>query len=122
MFRLDRIESADLTEQHFVPDATGVPGAARGAGGVYHPAAADPRVELELSAAAAWLVEHYPCERVEALDGGRLRVVLAVSARAWLERLLVRLGTDAVVLHADEPLSVDVGRDAAERILQRYRH
>ncbi|MCC6436415.1 MAG: WYL domain-containing protein, partial [Acidimicrobiales bacterium] len=122
LFRLDRIESATLTEEHFEPSARSAdPVAPAGAEGVYHPDAHDPRVVLELEPGAAWLVEHYPCESVRPLDGGRLEVTLAVSAVAWLERLLVRLGPDAAVIRADAPLSVDIGRRAAERILARYR-
>lgn len=118
LFRLDRIESAALTEEHFEPPAAPA-GAAQD--GVYHPDARDPRVVLALEPAATWLVEHYPCESVRPLGEGRLEVTLAVSATAWLERLLVRLGPDATVLRADPPLDVDVGRHAAERILARYR-
>ena len=118
LFRLDRIESATVTDQQFSPPADRVAGPQDS---VYHPRAEDPRVVLEIEPAARWLVEHYPCEKVEALDGERLRVTLAISAPAWLERLLVRLGTDAVVVHADPPLDIDIGPRAAERILQRYR-
>jgi proteasome accessory factor C len=115
LFRLDRIESASVTDRPIVT----APGPA-GAPGVFHPRAEDPRVVLDLEPSAGWLVEHYPCERVEDLGGGRLRVTLVISAIAWLERLLVRLGPDARVVSADAPLGTDVGRRAAERILRRY--
>ena len=139
LFRLDRIEQAVLTDQHFAgragparganlaPGAKGGTGSGAG-GGVYHPSPADPRVVLDLAPAAAWLTEHYPCEAVEVLEPSgpeamsRLRVTLAVSAQPWLERLLVRLGPDATVVRADAPLDVDVGRRAAARILARYGH
>jgi len=119
LFRLDRIEAATLTDQVFEP-APGRGEQPAGGEGVYHPRAEDPRVVLELAPAASWLVEHYPCEAVEPLDGGRLRVTLAISAPAWLERLLVRLGPDATLVRADPPLDVGIGRRAAERILARY--
>lgn len=117
LFRLDRIEAAVATDQSFEPR----PGGGGRDDGVFHPHERDPRIVLELEPAAAWLVEQYPCETVEPLDRGRLRVTLVVSARAWLERLLVRLGPDAHVVRADEPLTIDVGREAASRILGRYR-
>ncbi|MGD9755511.1 MAG: helix-turn-helix transcriptional regulator [Acidimicrobiia bacterium] len=115
LFRLDRIEWAEPTGEHFEPRAAATP-----AEGVFHPGADDPRVVLRLEPAAAWLVEHYPTEAVRPLEHGRLKVTLAVSAVAWLERLLVRLGPDATVVRADPPLGVDVGRRAAARILARY--
>ena len=43
--------------------------------------------------AARWVVETYPVDEVSELDGGWLRVRLAVAATPWLERLLVRSGT-----------------------------
>jgi hypothetical protein len=46
-----------------------------------------------------------------------VRVRLAVSERAWLERLLLRLGSAARVVEGDP----SVGRDAACRLLRRYR-
>jgi hypothetical protein len=59
-------------------------------------------------------------EDVEALDGGGLRVRLAVAAEAWFERLLVGLGPQARVVDAPAGLA-DAGRRASERILDRYR-
>ena len=50
-----------------------------------------------------------------------MRVTLAVSERAWLERLLLRLGADGRVTKATAPALSDAGRDAACRILRRYR-
>ena len=57
---------------------------------------------LELAPAAAWVAEAYPTEAVTERADGSLEIVLAVSERAWLERLLLRLGPDAgVVAPAD---------------------
>jgi hypothetical protein len=63
------------------------------------------------------VIEQYPVEAVEERPGGGWRVRLVASERAWLERLLLRLGTDARVV--DGP--VDAGREAAGRLLSRYR-
>jgi proteasome accessory factor C len=73
-------------------------------------------VVLELAPRARWVLEQYPSERVEEREGGRCRVTLAVSEQAWLERLLLRLGPDAVVV--DGP--AHVAGEAAARILARY--
>ena len=43
-------------------------------------------------------------------------VTLVISETAWLERLLLRLGTDAQVLEGAE----EVARRAANRLLARY--
>jgi hypothetical protein len=67
------------------------------------------------------VVENYPVDEVTEREDGWIRVRLAVSARPWLERLLVRLGDGVRVLTADDPAHETAGRDAAQRILARYR-
>ena len=62
--------------------------------------------------------ESYPVESVEDAPGGRLKVVLVANERAWLERLLLRLGPSAEVL---EPAEVRAeAAEAARRLLVRY--
>jgi proteasome accessory factor C len=113
VFRLDRIKEVTVLGP--------VPSTASGAGAVrsFTPRASDPRVVLDLSPNARWVVSQYPVDDVTELDDGRVRVTLAISARPWLERLLVRLGPDAEVVDA-EPSLAAAGRDAAGRILARY--
>lgn len=117
LFRLDRIRGVRPTGVHFEPPA-------RDDGGhfvraVYHPRPEDPRVTLELPAEAAWVVESYPTEEAEERPDGSWRVVLAVSERAWLERMLLRLGPKARVVAPPELRAV--GAEAARRLLTRYR-
>ncbi len=127
-FRLDRIgslavldraadrpatthPSSGLTDDHRAPQL-----AHGGARRVFEPRPHDPRVVLELEPRARWVAEAYPLEDLEELGGGRCRVVLVASERAWLERLLLRLGPSAaVVAGADGVASV-----AAARILAAY--
>jgi proteasome accessory factor C len=111
LFRVDRIRSAELTGTTFSPPER-PPELA-----VYHPRADDPRVVLELEPAAAWVVEQYPVEQVDDLGDGRLRVRLVAGQRAWLERLLLRLGPSARVVEGDP----DLAATAAARLLRRYR-
>ncbi|MGI8776869.1 MAG: helix-turn-helix transcriptional regulator [Acidimicrobiales bacterium] len=111
LFRVDRVRSAVTLDSRFEPPAH------KPELTVYRAEPDDPRVTLELEPAARWVVEQYPSEAVEALDGGRLRVTLAVSERAWLERLLLRLGPVARVVTGD----ADVAAGAACRLLRRYR-
>jgi proteasome accessory factor C len=116
LFRIERVVEVRVLGDTFEPVAGrdgGGRGVALGEGA--------PRVTLELAPAARWVSETYPVDEVTDLDGGRQRVRLAVTARPWLERLLVRLGPDARVVAADDAGLVDAGRQAARRILARYR-
>ncbi len=115
LFRVDRIEA--LTE-------TGEPSSERppddDEAGVFHPGSDDPTVDLRLSPAARWVAEAYPCEVVDDTADG-LTVRLVVTAEAWLERLLLRLGPDGRVIAAqglDD--ATDIGQAAASRIRDRY--
>jgi proteasome accessory factor C len=110
LFRADRISSATLLQSQFRPPATAPELAA------YRPDPGDPRVTLDLEPSARWVAEQYPVEKVEELDGGRLRVTLVASQPAWLERLLLRLGLRATVVEGDG----GVGARAARRLLARY--
>ena len=114
MFRVDRIRSVQPTGETFEPGATGFE-----TGDVYTPRDADTRVTLELAPAAAWVAEAYPTEAVTERPDGSLEIVLAVSERAWLERLLLRLGPDARTVAPPELETL--AADAAQRILRRYR-
>lgn len=78
-----------------------------------------PRVVIDLPADAGWVVEHHPVDEVVPLDGGRQRVTLAVSARPWLERLLLRLGPEARVLEAPSGFD-DVAAAAGRRLLAHH--
>jgi proteasome accessory factor C len=113
-FRVDRIGSAELLDQHFAPPAAAPPAA------VFEPDADDPRVVLDLTADGAWVAEVHPVESREDLADGGVRVRLAVAAEAWFERLLLTLGSQATVVEAPPGLA-DARRRASARILDRYR-
>ncbi len=109
-FRLDRIGAARLLDRSYqLPDELPPRD-------VFAAGPDDPRVVLELAPRARWVLEQYPSEKVEELEGGRCRVTLAVSEQAWLERLLLRLGPDASVVDGTS----DVASVAARRVLARY--
>ena len=110
IFRLDRIRSASVLEEGFEPRP---PSASPP---VFSPRPDDPVVAIEVPPAARWVAEEYPVESVEELDGGWRRVRLRVSERAWLERLVLRLGPDARIVEGAE----DVRRRAARRVRARY--
>jgi len=119
LFRVDRVRGVRPTGEHFDPAATpGGAGGGGGAGEVFHPRPSDRRVTLLLNANASWVPESYPVEHVEETADGRLKVVLVANERAWLERLLLRLGPSAEVL---EPAEVRAeAAEAARRLLVRY--
>jgi proteasome accessory factor C len=113
MFRVDRINRATALDTTFVPPAE------TPTMGVFRPAPGDPRVTLRLRPAARWVAEQYPTESRIDHEDGSVDVVLAITATAWLERLLVRLGPDVEVLAGDADLAA-AGSRAAARILARY--
>jgi proteasome accessory factor C len=115
LFRVDRVRVATMLETP-VEHSEGSVAAA-----VYNARDDDPRVTVDLTPAARWVAEQYPVETSKELRGGRTRVTLAVSERAWLERLLLRLGPDGKVVKASDPGLGDAGREAACSLLQRYR-
>lgn len=116
VFRMDRITQVEATDHTFERDIA--PAGAEG------PASFDPtgdlaRVTIEAPASGAWVAHQYPTDAVVDAGDGRMQVTLAVSARPWLERLLLRLGPDARVV--DGPADwLDAGAAAAERLLGRY--
>ena len=114
LFRVDRVRALQPTGEHFEP-TPGEPNPSS----VYHPRPEDPRVTLLLGPEARWVVETYPTEAVTEESDGRQRVVLAASGRAWLERLLLRLGPAAEVVGPSE--AAEIGRAASARLLARYR-
>ena len=114
-FRVDRVVDVDVLDETFDPPAAGAKEPSFALGPEI------PRVTLELGPAARWVAETYPMDEVAEAEGGWLRVRMAVTATPWLERLLVRLGDGVRVLTADDPAHGTAGRDAAQRILARYR-
>lgn len=116
LFRVDRIAELKVLDETFDPPAEEA-GAAR-----FTPSDQTPHVTLDLEAGTGWVLENYPAESIGDLGAGRRRVVLAVTARPWLERLLLRLGDQATVVDIDPRLgSRDLAGRAAARVLRRYR-
>lgn len=118
LFRVDRVVDVVVLDETFEPP-DGPVGPDRAAAPITLGPDV-PRVTLEAPASAAWVAETYPVDEVTQLDDGRLRLRLGVTARPWLERLLVRLGADTRVVEADDPQLIDAGPRAARRILTRY--
>nr|MBA2497733.1 WYL domain-containing protein [Acidimicrobiia bacterium] len=112
-FRIDRVVSVRVLDEGF--DAPADPPAAE----VFSPTADAPRITLELDEAGRWVADAYPVEVAEVVDGATIRVVLAVTATPWLERLMLRLGPHGRVV-GGPPELVAAGAAAAARVLARY--
>jgi proteasome accessory factor C len=110
LFRLDRILGLSVLDvpAQVPPEAEPVDVDQ----GLFRPSESDERVELDLSAAARWVAENYPCESVTELGEGRLRVVLRTPDTRWVRRLALRLGEDGRVV-APPSLAEAVRADAA---------
>jgi proteasome accessory factor C len=108
IFRVDRMRDPIALESTFEARSPGRPSP-------YAPHPDDPLVVLELDPGARWVADEYPNEGVEDVGDG-VRIRLRVSARPWLERLLLRLGPHARVVKGDPA----VATRAAARVLARY--
>lgn len=110
-FRIDRIETAEATGEHFTHRDVPV-------GSDWFADAGTVAATVLLPPSAAWVTETYPVDEVTVEADGRLRVRLPIFHERWLERLLLRAGPEATVLEPEE--WVDLGRRAAKRLLRRY--
>ena len=115
-FRLDRVLSVDVLDvQAEVPETAEQ---ADVDGPLFTASPSDVLVEIELSPAARYVAEDYPCEYVTDLPDGRRRIGLRTSDTARLRRLALRLGEDARVV---SPASLaDEVRSAAAAALALY--
>ncbi len=114
LFRVDRVRAVRPTGERFAPRPdTDHPDEL-----VYHPRPDDLRITLRLDPSARWVPETYPTEEVLDEPGGWCTVTMAISERAFLDRLLLRLGPAAEVLAPDTER--DAAATAARKLLQRY--
>jgi proteasome accessory factor C len=113
LFRLDRVLAVDVLDLPAeVPDeAEPVDVDA----GLFRASPSDVLAELELTPAARWVAEYYPCESVTELPEGRLRIGLRTPDTTWVRRLVLRLGEDARVV-APAALAAEVRSVATEAL------
>lgn len=111
-FRIDRLHGAHPTGEHFAkPERVQPPERVFGRG------ADTTEVVLWLPPSGRWVAEAYDPIAVEEGDGG-LRVTLLATGERWLERVLLRVGPEAVVESPEAWRTVGV--DAARRVAARY--
>jgi len=95
LFRIDRIVAIDVLDVD-----SEVPAGAQPVDvdhGLFRPSPQDVLVEFELSPAGRWVAEYYPCEQIDELGDGRLRIQLRTPDTQWVRRLALRLGEDGRV-------------------------
>ncbi|MFI0480013.1 helix-turn-helix transcriptional regulator [Actinomadura sp. 9N215] len=116
LFKLDRIADLDVLDvpAQVPDDAEPIDVDA----GLFRPSPQDEAVTLELTPRGRWVADYYPCESVEDLGEGRLRVVLRTPDTRWVRGLALRLGDQGRVV-APERLASGI-RDDATRALARY--
>ncbi len=100
LFRLDRILAIEVLDV-----ASEVPASAEHVDvdrGLFRPSPGDVLVELELSPAGRWVAEYYPCEQIDELADGRMRIRLRTPDAQWVRRLALRLGEAGRVVSPPE--------------------
>jgi predicted DNA-binding transcriptional regulator YafY len=115
LFRMDRVLGLTVLDE-----PASVPAQAQHRDvdlGLFRPSADDVRVELELSVGGRWVAEYYPCEHVDELGDGRLRVGLRTPDTRWVRRLALRLGEDGRVI-SPPGLAAEIREDAAAALAQ----
>lgn len=116
LFRLDRIgELTVLDVPAQVPDHAEPVDVD---GGLFRPSPDDVAVTVELAPSGRWVPDYYPCESVEDLGEGRLRVVLRTRDTRWVRGLALRLGDQGRVVGPPEVAALI--RGDAERALALY--
>ena len=115
LFRLDRVLALDVLEV-----AAEVPADAEPVDvdqGLFRPSAEDLNVIIDLAPLGRWVAEYYPCDTIEELGDGRLRVTLRTPDPGWVRRLALRLGENGRIV-APADLGVQVREDASAALAQ----
>jgi proteasome accessory factor C len=116
LFRLDRVDAVAVLD---VPAE--VPPEAEPLDldhGLFRPGPDDIVATVDLTPAASWVPDYYPCEDVVELPDGGLRIRLRTPDPMWLCRLALRLGPAARVV--DPPEVAQAVRDEAAAALAAY--
>lgn len=118
LFRLDRIEELEVLDELARAPANAQPRDV--SDGVFGAQPDQHQADLVLEPEARWVAEYYPCEELEELTGGRLRVRMRYGDSNWMIRVLLGLGGQVQV---DCPAELsEAVRDRATEALRRARH
>ncbi|GAA2453315.1 WYL domain-containing protein [Actinomadura vinacea] len=83
--------------------------------GLFRPSPGDVPVTIELTAQGRWVSDYYPCDSVEELGEGRLRITLRTPDTRWVRGLALRLGDQGRIVSPPE-LADGVRADAARAL------
>jgi proteasome accessory factor C len=112
LFRVDRIDTVQVLDELYEPSVADASSIVR-----YEPSPDDHVVEFTVGTASRWVTEYYPVEAAP-LPGGGQHVTMRVSDPLVAARLLLRLGSDAVLISGD---TVEAALDdLRSRVLLRY--
>ena len=111
-FRVDRIQSVVLTQ---TPAEKVIPSISAES---FVPSPDGWVVRMLIPNQAAWVGETYPLLAIQALSGGWMLVEIAIGGIAFLKRLLLRLGADAVIL--SPPEMAGLGAETANELIKLY--
>lgn len=77
-------------------------------------------VTLDIAPRANWVCDYYPLLSQETLEDGWIRIRLKAGGLAWLERLLLRLGSEVRIIEPDslKQRLVTTARSMAQRYRQ----
>ncbi|MFC0110455.1 helix-turn-helix transcriptional regulator [Kibdelosporangium aridum] len=98
LFRLDRIDEVTQLAEPASPPPYAEPTDV--SSGLFTPQPDQLVATLVLEPDTRWISEYYPVESVEELEGGRVRVRMRYSDRAWMVRLLLGQGGE---VHVESP-------------------
>jgi proteasome accessory factor C len=112
LFRVDRIDTVQVLDELYEPSVADASSIVR-----YEPSPDDHVVEFTVGTASRWVTEYYPVE-ASPLPDGRQHVTMRVSDPLVAARLLLRLGSDAVLLSGDTVAAAL--EDLRGRVLLRY--
>ena len=120
LFRVDRIHSVELLEAGFDPPGLAAPTD-------FFSGTAAATIVMELDATSLRSLDRMPTIDSEPLADGGARVEFPIGGQAWLERMLLRLGTRAAIqggTRDGQPVSAEdlvaVRSAAARRVRARY--
>ena len=75
-------------------------------------------VIAEVSSAASWVVETYPCTVLEERADGTMQISMVANSEHWLSRLMLRAEGEVRIVSPSN--LVDIGQRAAQSVLERY--
>jgi predicted DNA-binding transcriptional regulator YafY len=101
-FRLDRIQSATLTDEPATATEDEASAARDRGSAPYRSGDADHAVTLVLEPRARWIAAQYNADAVQELGEDRLAARLKVASTSWIPGLVASLGGSAAVVAPDQ--------------------